>query len=168
MVSAEQGPEDQQQGHHQPGRDVDVVGPSTTLRPGGVHSHAVSIVPVVPGSTERPPLSRTVVVSIAIGLLAGACAGGSPEVPAGPDGRRDPVLVLGRDVYSDRCSNCHANDGDGGRGPKISGGATLEEFPEVEDQVELLREGKGAMPGFGDVLDDAELEAVARYVREVL
>lgn len=86
----------------------------------------------------------------------------------GPDGAPDPVLEVGRDVYSDRCSNCHADDGDGGRGPRISGGATVEEFPEVEDLVELIRVGKGAMPGFGDDLDDAELEAVARYVREVL
>ena len=138
------------------------------MRPGGVHSHPVSIVLVVTGSTESVPLVRAATVMIASCLLVASCAGESPEVPVGPDGNPDPVLVLGRDVYSDRCANCHANDGSGERGPQISDGATLEEYPELSDMVELLRVGEGAMPGFDGSLDDAELEAVARYVREVL
>jgi len=86
----------------------------------------------------------------------------------GPDGVPDPVLVLGRDVYSGRCANCHADDGGGERGPKISESTTLEQYPELSDMIDLIRDGEGAMPGFDDALDEAELEAVARYVREVL
>lgn len=112
---------------------------------------------------------RRVVIAVSLSFLSvGACAGDSPEVPVGPDGVPDPVLVLGRDIYADRCATCHGSSGDGDRGPKISEGSTVDDYPEVADQVELVERGKGAMPAFGDALTDAELTAVVRYVREVL
>ena len=41
-------------------------------------------------------------------------------------------------------------------------------FPDVEDQISFVQEGKGLMPGFGNLLTDEEIEAVVRYEREVL
>ena len=138
------------------------------MGPGGVHSHWLSIVAEAAGSTGKASLRRTLAGLLLLIVIAGACASDTPEVPAGPDGELDPVLVLGREVFVDRCANCHGNSGGGDRGPRIAGDATLEEYPGVADVIEFVRGGKGVMPGFDDKLSDTELEAVARFVREVL
>lgn len=116
----------------------------------------------------RRTRTKLVAVLAAATVLAGACTDEPPEVPAGPGGEPDEVLTLGREIYGDRCANCHAGDGGGGRGPKLAGGAVVETFPDPGDQAEFIREGKGLMPSFDDQLSDAEIDAVVRYTREVL
>lgn len=120
-------------------------------------------------------LRRVLTLLLAAGLAAGtdlglaACSSGSvPEVPAGPDGRPDPVLVAGRGVYADRCANCHGVRGQGGRGPSLTGESMAEAYPSDADQIEVVVEGKSTMPGFSDTLTPAEIEAVVRFTREVL
>ena len=59
--------------------------------------------------------------------------------------------------------------GQGGRGKKVADGVIFETHPEIDTMIEVIAEGKGrGMPGFGDDLTAAEIEAVSRYVREVL
>jgi len=41
-------------------------------------------------------------------------------------------------------------------------------YPTVADQIDLVGEGRGSMPGFGGRYSSEELEAVVRYTREVL
>ena len=104
-----------------------------------------------------------------VGLGLAACSSGSvPEVPAGPNGEPDPVLVAGRQVYADRCANCHGVRGQGGRGPSLTGDSMAEAYPAAADQIEVVAEGKSTMPGFSDALTPAEIEAVVRFTREVL
>ena len=99
----------------------------------------------------------------------GACAADDvPEVPVGPDGFPDRELVAGRQVYIDRCANCHGNDGAGGRGTKLSGGRMITQYPVVGDQVEVIADGVRSMPAFAEVLDAEQIAAVVRYTREVL
>ena len=102
-------------------------------------------------------------------VAADACAAdGVPEVPAGPDGQRDPVLVAGRQVYIDRCANCHGNDGSGGRGTQLSDGLMIERYPLADDQAQIVADGVRSMPAFTEVLEPAQITAVVRYTREVL
>lgn len=109
-------------------------------------------------------LVLAVVVSV-----AAACGGEAPEVPLGPDGQPDPVLSLGREVYGARCSTCHGSEGQGGRGKKLNDGRAPAAYPDPADLMAVVVEGKGSgMPSFGNVLEPAEIEAVARYVLEVL
>ena len=61
-------------------------------------------------------LRRALAVVGVAGVLVTACGGPSPEVPLGPDGQPDAVLEAGRTVYGAQCSNCHGNEGQGGRG----------------------------------------------------
>ena len=129
---------------------------------------SVSIVASAVGSTREAPVRRVVAGLFILMLTAGACAVDVPEVRPGPDGLPDPVLVLGREIYSDRCARCHGGSGRGDRGPKISGGSMVEKYPDEADQVAFVAAGKGVMPGFDDTLAEAELEAVVRFVREVL
>jgi mono/diheme cytochrome c family protein len=106
---------------------------------------------------------------IVAGAAAGACAADDvPEVPVGPDGFPDRELVAGRQVYIDRCANCHGNDGGGGRGTKLSDGRMITQYPNVDYQVEIIADGVGSMPAFVEVLDSAEIAAVVRYTRDVL
>jgi mono/diheme cytochrome c family protein len=100
--------------------------------------------------------------------LAGCTSGSAPEVPAGPNGSPDPVLVAGRDIFTRRCAACHGLGGGGGRGPKLADGRVVERYPEVADQIALVTNGRNGMPKFADVLDPGEIEAVVRYTREVL
>ena len=113
-------------------------------------------------------MRRAVVVICSLVVLAVGCAGESPEVPAGPDGSADPVLLTGRDIFSTRCATCHGADGGGGQGPKLDDGRVLDSFPDLADQVTVIGEGRGAMPGFDGLLSHEEIEAVVRYTREVL
>ncbi len=102
-------------------------------------------------------------------VVAGACAADDvPEVPVGPDGYPDPELVVGRQVYIDRCANCHGNDGGGGRGTKLSDARMVSVYPDVADQVVTVADGVRSMPAFVEVLDPEEIAAVVRYTREVL
>ena len=103
---------------------------------------------------------------LALGAMGCSSA---PEVPVGPDGEPDPELVLGRDIYSARCSNCHGSEGQGGRGPRLNEGAALSAYPEASALADVIANGLGqGMPAFGDSLSGAEIDAVVAYIREVL
>jgi len=71
----------------------------------------------------------------------------------------------GAEVFSSRCASCHGSDGGGGIGPRLSGGAVVDAYPEVADEIAVVTEGKGQMPAFGDRLTPAEVEQVVEYTR---
>ena len=110
----------------------------------------------------RPHPSAALVVL----LLASACAGAPPPVPGADTGSADPVLVLGRDVWGRSCASCHAPDGSGGRGPSMQ--AVEDRFADIQDQLTVVEDGRGGMPGFRGRYTTVEIEAVVRYTREVL
>ena len=106
---------------------------------------------------------------VCVSAAAAACsAGGVPEVPVGPGGEPDPVLVAGRQTYIERCANCHGDDGSGGQGPKLSEGGAVTQYPDIAEQIAVVANGVRAMPDFAGTLTPVEIEAVVRYTREVL
>lgn len=118
------------------------------------------------GSSKRSSLKQGlgavgVIAAFAFGGAA-ACAGDPPEV-----GDDDPALVLGRDIYANRCVTCHGASGGGGTGVAINGGRLLEAYPDAEDQKAVIAAGRGRMPSFSS-LSDEELDAVVRYTREII
>jgi mono/diheme cytochrome c family protein len=86
------------------------------------------------------------------------------------------------------CGGCHGPRGEGGVGPKLSGGETKLTFPNEADHVAWIETGSatkkgqpygdpnrpggaktatsGGMPGFKGQLSDAEIKAVVAYERE--
>ena len=78
------------------------------------------------------------------------------------------MLVQGAALFTAQCSRCHGASGAGGLGPRLANGGAKAKFASLQDQVEFVRKGRKAMPAFGLTLDDAEIEAVVRYTREVL
>lgn len=112
--------------------------------------------------------SRSVPAALALATVLGlsvlgACSSDTPSTPS------DPVLAQGQDVYNRQCAQCHGVTGGGGVGPAIAG--VLEErYPDIAEHIAIIENGRSGtnMPAFKDRLSAEEIEAVARYEREVL
>ena len=68
----------------------------------------------------------------------------------------------GEEIFSNYCVSCHGEDGKKG----LSGAAdlsltTLEDGP----MIEIIKNGKGTMAPFKDVLNDAEIKAVVAHIK---
>lgn len=80
----------------------------------------------------------------------------------------DELIAKGREVYKSNCAACHMPEGEGlpGTFPAIKGSSVA--LGPLDDHVKLVVRGKGAMPAFGDILNDAEIAAVVTYQRNGL
>ncbi len=96
-------------------------------------------------------------------------------------------LELGAGAYS--CARCHTKGwsygepeitGGGALGPNLTGGSVVRQFPDETDLVNFLRvgsqygvrygaqgQGSGKMPGFATMLSDAQIQAIAQYIRSL-
>lgn len=108
--------------------------------------------------------ASTVWIALLAATVLGTAGCSSEETPAAPT---DPVLAEGQQIYNSQCAGCHGRAGGGGFGSKLAGEVT-EAYPDISDQIALMAAGKGQMPGFEGRLSEEQLEAVARYTREVL
>jgi mono/diheme cytochrome c family protein len=84
-----------------------------------------------------------------------------------PGGGGSAQQSPGARVFSTSCAGCHGADGGGGVGPKLAGEVT-KDFPDIEDQIAVVRDGRRSMPAFGGDLSDEELEQVVEYTRTEL
>lgn len=91
----------------------------------------------------------------------------SKSVPAASANATGTTVVKGAEVFSNRCSSCHGSDGGGSLGPQLSKGRVVERFPNIEDQIKVITDGRGGMPGFGSRLSEEEIRAVAEYERSL-
>ncbi len=100
-----------------------------------------------------------------------------PTRPAAPaDAAPAAQLALGRQLYADRCADCHGDEGEGVAGayPALAGNATVQQ-PGARNLVQVLHHG-GFAPStatnprpYGmppQMLSDAEAAAVASFVRQ--
>jgi mono/diheme cytochrome c family protein len=100
-------------------------------------------------------------------LFGAACSSKStPNVAPQPKGD-DVELVTGRTVYVANCQRCHGPRGQGGIGSKLAD-VVNRSFPNIQNEINVVTNGAGAMPAWGDKLTAAEIRAVVRYTREVL
>lgn len=97
-------------------------------------------------------------LAVGAGLLLAGCSGDGSATPAASDSP-------GARIYAASCAGCHGADGSGGRGPAIGDGRAAEEF-DRDAIVEIILEGKGAMPSIG--LSEADAEVVADFVLDEL
>ena len=85
-----------------------------------------------------------------------------------PSGGGGAARGPGYDVYLANCARCHGQDGQGGVGPKLAGGAVVSSFPDPADQIRLVENGEGTMPSFKGDLSRAQIEDVVAYTRTEL
>lgn len=94
-------------------------------------------------------------------------AGGSTAVAGGDE------IAAGKAVYIARCALCHGNEGKGdgpasaGLNPKPRNHTDGTYMKTLSDEalLKVIHTGKGAMPAWGTILSEAEMSAVAKYVR---
>jgi mono/diheme cytochrome c family protein len=107
-----------------------------------------------------PRMLVAAMVVAVVSLTTAACgAGDDVPVPS------DPVLAQGQKVYNANCASCHGAKGGGGLGMKLAD-VVEGRYPNIDDQIAVIAEGRAGMPGFAGKLSAEELEAVARYERE--
>ena len=112
---------------------------------------------------------RSAALALLLAVAAGCGSASSPEVEEGPDGTPDPVLVAGRAVFINRCSSCHDADGSGtGDGPRLNRDRLVQAYTDLSDAAAVVSEGRDRMPAFGGLLTAGEIDAVLRYIIEVL
>jgi len=133
------------------------------------------------------PLS-VVAVIVALFTLGNALVAGcgkKEEQPAGGTSTTQPETTAtaptaaavdeGAKIYAEKCSVCHGPNGKGD-GP---GGAALNPKPRdhtngaymnsrTDDQLlEVIRNGKGAMPAWKSILTDEQIHAALKHVRSL-
>jgi mono/diheme cytochrome c family protein len=107
------------------------------------------------------------------------------------DGAGEP-MVDGESMFSANCARCHTRGwsidrpdvpGGGSYGPNLRGGATVRQFPVVEDMIEFINESAqygeaygltgighdagGGMPHFSEVLPEEDIKAIVEYERSL-
>jgi cytochrome c551 len=103
-----------------------------------------------------------VVVSLVMGIVV---------IPALTDDSSDEIPSEGltpERAYTRHCSACHGGDGQGAIGPQLGDGAVVAAYPDIDDQIEVITNGRGQMPSFGDSLSPDDIRAIAEYEREEL
>ncbi len=73
--------------------------------------------------------------------------------------------ATGAEIFDQLCARCHGPDLAGGIGPAIGAGSRTAENPDSYIETTVTR-GRGRMPSFGRVLDDAQLDLLVSYIRE--
>lgn len=111
-----------------------------------------------------------VVVGIAVVMTVVLLFTNSPTAPpaASPDAVVAAAGIDGAALYGQRCASCHGGDGSGGIGPRLAGGRALAQFPDPQDQIAVVTNGRGGMPGFGGRLTDEQIAAIVAYTRTTL
>jgi len=101
-------------------------------------------------------------------LVGGACGGDDDEGASGGGDGGGQGGGSGAEIYSQNCASCHGQGGEGGIGPQLGDGAVAEAFPDIEDQIAVIANGRGSMPRFDSQLDADQIRAVATFEREEL
>ena len=102
--------------------------------------------------------------ALAFLFCASACSRPTPAAERTPG---DPAAL-----FSQACAKCHAAGGTGGLPMAVNGprptDLTTAEWQRSRSDVELInaiRNGRGAMPPFQDVLSSQQIDALGAYVR---
>lgn len=107
-----------------------------------------------------------------VGPAAGAAAAALADAAraqaagtAGGGGDAQALPVVGRQVFTANCAECHGLGGEGGMGVRLAGSSRAANEANVRDAV---RFGRGMMPAFQARLEPRDLDAVVAYVTQVL
>jgi len=96
---------------------------------------------------------------VASGVIAAACGGGGSTAAVRP--------TTGKEIYKAYCLTCHGVNGQGFVGPQLAG-LMEAKYPNIEDQIALVTNGKGTMPAWGGRLTPAEIRKVVEFERTKL
>jgi mono/diheme cytochrome c family protein len=96
------------------------------------------------------------------GILVAAGGAIAQAQPADDAALLATLMDQGEPIFNRICTVCHGAEGGGGEGPAFVGNGALASLSTIMDQV--IR-GGAYMPAFGGALSDAEIAAVATFIR---
>ncbi len=81
---------------------------------------------------------------------------------------QEDLIAKGESVYTNNCASCHMADGAGlaGTFPAVTGSSIVK--GDMSTQVDLMLNGKGMMPAFGQMLSPVDFAAVSTFIRNGL
>ena len=127
-----------------------------------MHDESLSIALKRVVSGRRPLVACILACALCTG--AAACARSAPAA--------ERTAIDGRALFAQACAKCHAADGSGGlpmaaNGPRPVNltAAEWQRSRSDDEIVATLRDGRGAMPPFKDVISAEQIAALAAYVR---
>lgn len=89
-------------------------------------------------------------------------------------GSRGPAAVSGAQVFEQACAKCHGADGSGGLPTVANGPKPIDlrsaDWQRSRTDAEIgaaIRDGRGAMPPFADVLSPDQIGALTAHVRHL-
>ena len=87
---------------------------------------------------------------------------------AGREWSKDELITKGETVYANNCASCHMAGGEGmpGTFPALSGSPVVN--GDLDNEVQLVLNGKGMMPAFGQMLNAVDFAAVITFTRNGL
>src|SRR4051794_22764953 len=106
------------------------------------------------------------ILTLTVCIGPAACSRAAPAA--------EPAGVEARALFAQACSKCHGGDGRGGL-PMVANGPRPIDLTSPDwqrsrsdqDVATVIRNGRGAMPAFADVLTTSQVEAVSSYVRRL-
>ena len=116
-------------------------------------------------SSSGTPPKRRYGAAWGLVLLAGAAA--CQRAKAGPE----QAAERAEQAFNTVCGRCHGADGKGGFAPEGTNAprnfrdASFQASRTDEQLKQAIRVGKGAMPAFGNLFSDAELQALVHKIR---
>ncbi len=93
------------------------------------------------------------VAAVVVALALAGCSSGGEAQP-----------TTGKGIYEANCATCHGVDGQGGVGPALAG-VVADKYPNIEDQIAVVTNGKGRMPSWRGDLTPKEIRKVVEYTR---
>jgi mono/diheme cytochrome c family protein len=67
-------------------------------------------------------------------------------------------------LYAANCATCHGAAGDGAVGSRLAG-RVVPRFPNVEDEITLVADGRNGMPSFASTLSPEQIRKIVEYTR---
>ena len=92
---------------------------------------------------------------LALSVVVAGCSVGRPADDA-----------TGEEIYAQLCSNCHGEDLSGGVAPALGPGSNAASEPDEFLEFTIVN-GRGRMPSFESSLNEAQLDRLVTYIREV-
>ncbi len=81
---------------------------------------------------------------------------------------KEDLIAKGETIYANNCASCHMPDGSGmpGTFPAIKGSPIV--TGDIKGQIDIMFNGKGMMPAFGQMLSAVDFAAVSTFIRNGL
>jgi mono/diheme cytochrome c family protein len=108
-----------------------------------------------------PAIAALAASAMIVVLFGGASATGQTEAPPSQPAQNEASIDVNQ-LFATTCGWCHSDGGRSpGKGPQLMDTKRSDDF--IRNRIKVGKEG--AMPAFGGLFDDAQIDAIIKYIR---